>query len=266
MEIFSFFQYSFFLRALLAGTILATLAGVLGVFLVLRKMSLIGDGLAHVSFGAVALGLLFGIYPFYVSVPLTLVASFLVFRLAKEGKIYGDAAIGIVSASGIAIGVIIASLAGGFNVDLFSYLFGSLLAVSMLEIYFLLALLFLTLSFIIYYYRALFALTFDEVSAQAMGLKTNYLNYALLVLVALTVAAAVKAVGVMLVSALLILPAASALQMSLNFRKTLIFAALLAIAGVIIGLFSSLAFNLPSGASIVAASLLLFVISYILKK
>ena len=171
MEILSFFQYTFFLRALLAGAILATLAGVLGVFLVLRKMSLIGDGLAHVSFGAVALGLLFGIYPFYVSVPLTLVASFLVFRLAKEGKIYGDAAIGIVSAAGIAIGVIIASLAGGFNVDLFSYLFGSLLAVSALEIYFLLILLFVTLGFIVYHFRGLFALTFDEVSAQVIGLK-----------------------------------------------------------------------------------------------
>jgi zinc transport system permease protein len=266
MSLLEFFQYSFLIRALIAGSLLALLSGVLGVFLVLRKMSLIGEGLAHVSFGAVALGLLFGIYPFYVSLPLTVLASFLVFRLVDKGKFYGDTAIGIVSAAGIAGGVIIASLAGGFNVDLFSYLFGSLLAVSITELYFLAVLSVSTLVFIIYYYRPLFAWSFDEVSARAMGIKVDFLNKVMLILIALTVAAAVKAVGVMLVSALLILPAASALQRAASFRQALISSAIFALISVCLGLIASLLFNLPTGASIVFSGLLLFMVSYILKR
>jgi len=265
MNVLEFFQYSFLIRALIAGSLLALLSGSLGIFLVLRKMSLIGDGLAHVSFGAVALGLLFGIYPFYVSLPLTVVASFLVFRLVEKGKFYGDTAIGIVSAAGIAGGVIIASLAGGFNVDLFSYLFGSLLAVSYSELYFLAILSAITLAFIIYYYRPLFAWSFDEVSARAMGIKVDYLNKVMLVLIALTVAAAVKAVGVMLVSALLILPAASALQRAASFKRALIRSIIFALLAVVLGLLASLSFNLPTGASIVFTSLILFIIAYLSK-
>jgi len=264
MELLNFFHYDFLVRALLAGSMLAILAGVLGVFLVLRKLSLIGDGLSHVSFGAVALGLLLGVYPFYVSLPITAVAAFLIFRLGERSKFYGDAAIGIVSAVGIAGGVIIASLAQGFNVDLFSYLFGSLLAISWNELYFLLALTVAGLAFIIYYYRPLFALAFDETAAKALGVKVKFLNTVLLLLTALTVAAAVKAVGVMLVSALLILPAASALQLSKNFKTTLFSAAVWALLSVLIGLAASLSFNLPTGASIVMASFFIFVFTYLI--
>lgn len=266
MEIINFFQYSFLVRALIAGSLMALLAGVLGVFLVLRKLSLIGDGLAHVSFGAVALGLLFGIYPFYVSVPLTVVAAFFIFRLGDKAKVYGDAIIGIVSAVGVAGGVLIASLADGFNVDLFSYLFGSLLAVSAAELYFLAFLTAVTLGFIVYYYRPLFALAFDEVSARAMGVRVKFLNNVLLVLSALTVAAAVKAVGVMLVSALLILPAASALQVAKNFRQALATAAIVAVVSVWLGLVAALSFNLPAGASIVMTGFLLFLASLVFKR
>lgn len=266
MELISFFQYSFLSRALLAGILVAVVAALLGVFLVLRKLSLIGDGLSHVSFGAVALGLLFGIYPFYVSVPLTVVGAFLVFRLGTKAKVYGDAAIGIISAAGVAGGVIIASLARGFNVDLFSYLFGSLLAVSWNEIYFLAFLAAATIFFIVYYYRPLFAWAFDENSARAAGVKVDFLNNVLLVLTALTVAAAVKAVGVMLVSALLILPAASALQGAKHFRGALLGAAAFALVSVIIGLAASVSFNLPTGASIVMAGFFLFVGAYLRAK
>lgn len=261
----NFFHYSFLINALIAGLLLAVLAGLLGVFLVLRKLSLIGDGLSHVSFGAVALGLLLGVYPYYISLPLTVLASFLIFRLMSKAKIYGDTAIGIVSAAGVSLGVIIASLAGGFNVDLFSYLFGSLLAVSTQEIYFLLLLTIITVFFISYNYQALFALSFDELSAQTMGVKTKRLNQILLILLALTVAAAVKAVGVMLVSALLILPAASALQTSSSFKSTLVRSVIFASVGVILGLVASILFNLPTGASIVVAGLSLFSVAYLLR-
>jgi len=263
MEILSFFHYPFLTRALLAGVLVAVTAALLGMFLVLRKLSLIGDGLSHVSFGAVALGLLFGVYPFYVSVPLTVAGAFLVFRLGNRAKVYGDAAIGIISAAGVAGGVIIASLAQGFNVDLFSYLFGSLLAVGWNEIYFLTLLAAATILFIIYYYRPLFAWSFDENSARAAGVRVDFLNNILLILTALTVAAAVKAVGVMLVSALLILPAASALQGAKHFRGALIGAAIFALVAVIIGLAAAVIFNLPAGASIVMAGFFLFIGAYL---
>ncbi len=266
MELLNFFQYTFLVRALVAGSLIAILAGVLGVFLVLRKLSLIGDGLAHVSFGAVALGLLLGIYPFYVSVPLTLIAALFIFKLGDKAKVYGDAAIGIVSAVGVAGGVVIASLADGFNVDLFSYLFGSLLAVRSSELYFLGALTATALAFVIIYYRPLFALAFDEVSARAMGVKVKFLNTVLLILSALTVAVAVKAVGVMLVSALLILPAAAALQGVKNFRWALIRAAIFALIAVWLGLAAALSFDLPAGASIVLSGFFIFVLAYIVAR
>ena len=119
----TFLQYEFIQRAYLTGSFIALLCAVLGLFLVLRRMSLIGDGLSHVSFGAIALGLFFGIYPFYMAIPIVVIASYLILKLTEKAKVYGDAAIGIVSSAGIASGVILASLSKGFNIDLFSYLY-----------------------------------------------------------------------------------------------------------------------------------------------
>ena len=130
MDMFDFLNYAFIQRAYLAGSLIAVLCAMLGLFLVLRKLSLISDGLSHVSFGAIALGLFFGFYPFYVAVPIVLIASYFILKLTEKAKMYGDAAIGIVSSFGIAGGVILAGLSKGFNADLFSYLFGNILAIS----------------------------------------------------------------------------------------------------------------------------------------
>ena len=126
MDIISFLQYAFIQKAFLAGAFISVTCASLGMFLVLRKMSLISDGLSHVSFGAIAVGLFFGIYPYYIAVPLVMAASYLILKITEKAKVYGDAAIGIVSAVGIAGGVILASMSKGFNVDLFSYLFGKI--------------------------------------------------------------------------------------------------------------------------------------------
>ena len=130
MEISEFFHHGFIQRALIAGCFIAALCSVLGTFLVLRRLSLIGDGLAHVTFGRVAVGLLFQACPFYVAVPIVMASALGILKLTDRARLYGDAAIGIVSSLGIAGGVLIASVAGGFNVDLFSYLFGNILAIS----------------------------------------------------------------------------------------------------------------------------------------
>ena len=135
MDIIDFLNYGFVQRALIAGSFIALLCSTLGVLLVLRRLSLIGDGLAHVTFGSVALGLVLKIYPLYISIPFVMLSSLGILKLMERARVFGDAAIGIVSSLGIAGGILLASKAGGFNIDLFSYLFGNILSVSEAELY-----------------------------------------------------------------------------------------------------------------------------------
>ncbi|MBM3241466.1 metal ABC transporter permease [Candidatus Poribacteria bacterium] len=266
MDIIKFLQYSFIQKAFFAGSFVGIICASLGLFLVLRKMSLIGDGLSHVSFGAIALGLFFGVYPFYVAVPLVLAASYLILKITEKARIYGDAAIGIVSAVGIAGGVILASLSRGFNVDLFSYLFGNILAISQLELVISVLLSIIVLALLYFYYWDLFSATFDEEYAKTSGIKTGFINILLALLTALTVVLSVKMVGVMLVSALLILPAVTALQISKGFMTSLLLAVIVSLISVIAGISCSFFLNLPTGATIVMINVLFFIFALIYKK
>lgn len=266
MAIFHFLGYEFIQRAYLAGTFVAALCAMLGLLLVLRKLSLIGDGLSHVSFGAIALGLFFGVYPFYVAIPAVILASYLILRLTERAKMYGDAAIGIVSSVGIAGGVILASLSHGFNVDLFSYLFGNILAISSEEVWLSVGLSLAVLSVIVLLYNDLFSATFDEEYAKASGIKTDRINLILTFLTAITVVLAIKVVGVMLVSALLILPAVTALQIVRGFKAAMAVSVALAVLSVMIGITVSFFGDLPAGASIVMINFSLFAISFILRR
>jgi zinc transport system permease protein len=236
MDILNFLQYSFIQKAFLAGSFVAIVCSALGLFLVLRKMSLIGDGLSHVSFGAIALGLFFGIYPFYVAVPVVMIASILILKISEKTKIYGDSAIGIVSSVGIAGGVILASVSHGFNVDLFSYLFGNILAISNIEVILSIILSIIVLLVIYFFYWDLFSATFDEEYAKTTGVKTNFINILLTLLTAITVVLSVKMVGIMLVSALLIIPAITALQLAKGFKMTMIIGSIVSLISVLFGI------------------------------
>jgi zinc transport system permease protein len=266
MEILS---YGFIQRSLVAGALIALLCSVLGVFLVLRRLSLIGDGLAHVTFGSVALSLFMGASPLYVTVaaiPLVMLSSVGILRLTEKARIYGDAAIGIVSSVGIASGIILASVSGGFNVDLFSYLFGNILAVSGADLW-IAAVLFLSVMLgVIFFYRDLFAITFDEDLARCSGIRTRAINSVLVLMTSLTVVLAMKVVGIMLISALLILPAVTALQVAKSFRATIIAAGCFAIVSVITGIFGSFMLNLPTGGFIVFINFIFFVLSFFWKQ
>ncbi len=266
MEIFNFLQYAFIQKAFLAGIFVAITCSALGLFLVLRKMSLIGDGLSHVSFGAIALGLFFGLYPFYVAVPVVIIASVLILKISEKARIYGDASIGIVSAVGIAGGVILASASGGFNVDLFSYLFGNILSISTSEVIFSIILSLLVLSLIFFFYWDLFSVTFDEEYAKTTGTKTDFINYLLVILTSINVVLSVKVVGVLLVSALLIIPAATALQLSRNFKTAIFIAALVSLLSVVAGITTSFFLDFPAGATIVMTSAIFFALSLVYKK
>jgi len=263
MSIFDFLNYAFIQRAYLAGIFIAILCAMLGLFLVLRKLSLIGDGLSHISFGAIALGLFFGWYPFYIAIPVVLIGSYVIIKLTEKAKIYGDAAIGIISSVGIAGGVILASLSRGFNVDLFSYLFGNILAISNQEVYLSIGLSVIVLLIILLLYNDLFSATFDEEYAQITGVSTKRVNNVLIFLTAITVVLAIKVVGIMLVSALLILPAVTALQTAKGFKGAMIISSLVAILSVLTGITASFFLDIPAGATIIMVNFILFLLSLI---
>jgi len=252
-------QYTFIQRALIAGSFMALGCAFLGVFLVLRRFSLIGDGLAHVSFAAVALALLLDTQPLLLAIPLVGVASLLILQLNEKAQVYGDAAIGLVSSFGIALGVLIASTAGGFNVDLFSYLFGNILSISELEVWLSIAISLLIISVILLFYHDLFAITFDEEYAQVLGIKVRFVNHLLILLTSLVIVLGMKMVGTMLISSLIILPAIAALQVVHSFRATIALAGVFAINSVIFGIFISYFLNLPSGATIVMVNFAFFI-------
>lgn len=269
MSITEIFAYGFMQRALVSGLLIAILCAVLGVFLVLRRLSLIGDGLAHVTFGSVALALALQAQPLYVTIaalPLVLLSSLGILRLTEKARIFGDAAIGVVSAAGIAVGVILAGISGGFNVDLFGYLFGNILAISSAETLLAAMLFLLVTGVVLYYYHELFAITFDEELARSSGIRVERINAVLALLTALTVVLAMKVVGILLVSALLIIPAVTALQIAGSFRGTIIAAVLCSVFSVLAGIALSFALNLPTGGVIVLLNILLLLLAIAWRK
>jgi len=261
-----YLQYGFVQRALICGSVIALLCSVLGVLLVLRRFSLIGDGLAHVTFGSVALGLLLRVTPLYVSLPVVMLSSIGILRLTERARIYGDAAIGIVSSLGIASGILLASVAGGFNVDLFSYLFGNILAIGPEELVMSLFLSVAVLAVLVLYFYEIFSVTFDEEFAHVSGVGTARLNAVLVLLTAVTVTLAMNVVGILLISALLILLAVSALQVASGFRETMVLAAAAGVFSVLAGIACSLALNLPTGATIVLSNFVLFLFAFFLRR
>ena len=269
MDLMEVMRYGFVQRAMIAGVLIAAVSALLGMFLVLRRFSLIGDGLAHTTFGSVAVVLLIGISPLYVTVaalPLVIISSLAIYKLTSSRKINADSAIGIISSLGIAAGVILASLSGGYNVDLFSYLFGNILTVNNTELILAFIVFVMVLAVVVYFYDDLFALTFDQELACSMGINTGRINILLFLLTAVAAVLAMKVAGIMLVSAMLILPALTALQMSMSFRKTLIAAVGFAVGAVLCGIIIAFMLNLPAGAMIVLLNICFLSVVFVVKK
>ena len=269
MELSEIFKYGFVQRAILAGVLIAAISSLLGVFLVLRRFSLIGDGLAHITFGSVAVVLLIGISPFYVTLaalPIVMISSLVILKLTSTKRIQGDAAIGIVSSIGIAAGIILTSLSGGYNVDLLSYLFGNILTVNQTELILSSIVFLIVVATVVFFYHDLFAITFDEELARSMGIKTREINVILFLLTALAAVLAMKVAGIMLVSAMLILPPLTALQLSISFRMTLIAALIFSVLSVISGIMISFLLNLPAGGTIVIMNVVFLLLVFGVKK
>jgi zinc transport system permease protein len=264
-DILGFLSHGFIQRALIAGSFIAILCSTLGVFLVLRRLSLIGDGLAHVTFGSVAVGLLLRVYPIYVAAPLVMLSSLGIMKLTEKARVYGDAAIAIVSSLGISAGILLASVAGGFNIDLFSYLFGNILAIGRAEVVSSIVLSVILILAIAAFYHDMISVTLDEESAEAAGIKVEAMNMILVLTTALTVVLAMRVVGIMLISALLVLPAVTALQIGKGFRTTIVIAGAMGVVSVVLGIFVSFLADIPTGATIVLLNFAMFLAAFIWK-
>jgi len=256
-------QYTFMQRALISGIFIALSSAGLGVFLVLRRYSMIGEGLGHSAFAAVAVGLLIGVTPMLAAIPILMLISLWILKLGERTAVYGETAIGLVASLAMAVGVLLASISDGFNIDLFSYLFGSILAITQLEVLLSILLSFVVISALLYFYHDLFAITYDEDFALVSGVHTTTINRILILLTSITVVLGIRVVGTLLISSLIIFPAVTALQISSGFKSTIFTACISAVTSVIIGIFSSFYLNLPTGAAIVVINFFLFSAAFI---
>ena len=257
-EFLNMFSYHFMQRALVVGVLVSLCAALLGVSLVLKRYSMIGDGLSHVGFGALAIASAFNLAPLAVAVPTVVVAAVLLLRLSRSSKVNGDAAIAMISSSALAIGVITVSLTSGMNTEMSSYMFGSVLSLSRSDAVLSVILSIAVLALFVLFYPRIFAVTFDETFSRATGTKTEAYNMLLAVLTAVTVVLGMRMMGALLISSLIIFPALSAMRVCKSFRAVVITAALISVLCFVVGVTVSYFLETPTGASIVVTDLLAF--------
>ncbi len=264
------FSYPFVVKALIVGTLVALCAALLGVSLVLKRYSMIGDGLSHVGFGTLAIAMSLDLAPLEVSIPLVLAAAFLLLRLSENSKIKGDAAIAVISSSALATGVIIISMTTGMNADVCNYMFGTILAMKDSDLYLSVGVSVVVLILYAIFYNKIFTVTFDEGFAKATGTKTAIYNILIAFLTALVIVIGMRMMGAMLISALIIFPPLSAMRFFKSFKSVVICSAVLSVVCFFIGIVFSFQLNTPAGASVVVINLMAFllfsVLSYIKKK
>lgn len=256
-SILSAFSYSFITRALVVGTLVSLCASLLGVSLVLKRCSMIGDGLSHVGFGAIAVAAALGLSPLKVTIPIVVVSAFVLLKLSGNAKVKGDAAIGVISTGALAFGVMVVSL-GGVNSDLSSYLFGSILAINREEAYVSIVLSAIVLAIFCVLYNAVFAVTFDENFSRAVGVKSDLFDMLVAVLTAITIVLGMRMMGALLISALIILPPLSAMRVFKSFCSVTIASAVISAVCFSAGIMLSYMFDLPAGATVVIVNILIF--------
>ena len=261
MDLIQMFSYPFMQRALIAGVLVSLCAALLGVSLVLKRYSMIGDGLSHVSFGALAIAVALGMTPLYFSIPVVVLAAFFLLRMASHPHWNSDAAIAVMSASSLAIGIIVISRTTGMTTDVDNYMFGRVLAMSKADVALSVVLCAAVLVLFILFYHKLFAVTFDESFSRATGLKVERYNTLLAILTALTIVLGMRMMGAMLISSLVIFPALTAMRLFKSFRSVVLCSAVTSVTCFCAGLTASFVLSTPVGASVVAANLGLFLLS-----
>ena len=257
------FSHPFMQRALIAGIMLAISAALVGVPLVLKRNSMLSDGLSHVGFGAFAIAAVLGLVPLSVAIPLVIIVSFFILRLEQNSRIHGDALTAIISVSALALGTFIVSLSGS-NVDINSYLFGSILSIGDSEIWASLALVLAVLIIFTLFHNQIFAITFDEKFARAIGINTGLFNTIFAILCSCVVVIGMRLMGALLISSLIVFPTLSAKSLFHSFKSVLISSACISCIAFVIGLLLSYTLATPTGATIVLVNLFVLLIAKII--
>lgn len=267
------FQYEFLQNAFITGMIIGIIAPLLGVFIVVRRLSLIADALSHVTLAGIAASLLLekklllvGLNPLYLGMTFSVVGALFIEKLRAVYKHFQELAIPIILSGGIGLAVIFISLADGFNTDLFSYLFGSVSAVSRADLYTILVISLFVVGIIFLLYKELFILSFDEEHAKASGIAVKRIHFIFIIMVALVIAASMRVVGILLVSSLMTLPVAASIRIAKGFKQTILYSVLLGEASVLGGLVLSYYIDLAPGGTIVMIAVLILIVTMFLKK
>ena len=251
-------SYPFMVRALFGGMLVSLCASLLGVSLVLKRYSMIGDGLSHVSFGALSIALAMGWSPLKVSIPVVVLAAFFLLRITENSRIKSDAAIAMISASSLAIGIIVTSLTTGMTTDVRSYMFGSILAMTKEDVMLSAVLCIIVLGLFVLCYNQVFAVTFDENFAKATGVNVGAYNMLISVLTAVTIVLGMRMMGAMLISSLVIFPCLTSMRVFKSFTSVVVSSGILSLVCFLLGMMASYQFSMPAGASIVVVNLIAF--------
>ena len=247
-------SYGFMQKALIAGIAVGLICSFMGTFLVLRRYSLFGDGIAHVAFGGISVGLFLGVFPLWTAFIVSIFGGLGLQKLRQSTKISGDSAVAVVLVSGLAVGVILVSSSGGFSVDLFSFLFGSILLISQEDTIMILAISAGIIATLTILQKQFLHLTFNEEQAKLVGLRTTLLNYAFVVLASITVVTSMRLVGILLISALIVIPNITAMMFGKGFKKTVLISMSISVISVVSGILLSYSLNVaPSGTIVVIA-------------
>ena len=253
-------SYPFLVRALVGGVLVSLCAALLGVSLVLKRYSMIGDGLSHVSFGALSIALAMGWSPLQVSIPVVVIAAFFLLRITENSRLNSDAAIAVISASALAGGITVTALTTGMTTDVSSYMFGSILAMSREDVILSVVLSASVLILFVACYHKLFAVTFDENFAKATGVKVDRYNVMIAVLTAVTIVLGMRMMGAMLISSLVIFPALTSMQVFKSFRGVVLCSGALSAVCFFLGMTASYQLSTPAGASVVVVNLAAFLL------
>lgn len=254
-NVIEMFSYPFMVRAFIVGALVALCSSLLGVSLVLKRYSMIGDGLSHVGFGALAVAAALNAAPLATAIPVVIVAAVLLLRIRGNSRIKGDAAIALISTSSLAVGVMVISMTTGMNTDVYNYMFGSILAMSAGDVRLSVALAVVVLALYIFFYHKIFAITFDETFAQATGVKADLYNTLIAVLTAVTIVLGMRMMGALLISSLIIFPALTSMRVCRTFKSVIINSAVISVVCLVIGIMVSYVWATPAGTSVVMANI-----------
>jgi len=259
-------ELGFVQRALVTGIAVAVICSAVGLFLVLRRHSLFGDALAHAAFGGIAVGLFANVYPIWTAIVVSVLAALGMTKLRQSAKIPPDATVAVLLSSGLALGIVLVSLSGGFSVDLFSFLFGSILLVSQDEVVIILALSAIIMAILLLLYKRFMYITFDEEQAKVSGLQVSKLNYLFIILASIAVISSIRLVGILLISSLIVIPNITAMMFGKGFKKTAVLSGAIASSSVVAGIMISYVANIATGGTIVLVLVITFLTTLAIKR